>query len=159
MLGKDARRDTGPALRPALLQIDHPLCYQRLFARPGEDDKLSNGKARTSRVTSPKPLTLEEKVTQLYETQQVIDVLNSYAYSLDSCMVDSVYSDDWAALFTDDCVVTYPFGTQNGRHGLAEFAMQAELRFYRMAVSLTIYKLRNLGGSGWSTILEHIIEA
>jgi hypothetical protein len=137
MLGKDARRDTGPALRPALLPIDHPLCYQHLYARPGKDNKISNAKYRTSPATNSRPLTLDEKVNELYETQQVIDVLNSYAYTLDSCMVDSAYSDDWAALFTDDCVVTYPFGTQVGQEGLADFAMQAELRFYRMTVSVS----------------------
>jgi hypothetical protein len=137
MLGEDARKDTGPPLRPALLPIDHPLCYQRLLVRPGKDDKTSNSELGTSPAKNSEPLTLEEKMHQLYETQQVIDVLNSYAYILDSCMVDSAYSDNWAALFTDDCVVTYPFGTQYGRDGLAEFAMQAELRFYRMAVSLS----------------------
>ncbi len=51
-------------------------------------------------------------------------------------MVDSSISHDWAALFTPDCEVTYPFGTHNGHEGLPKFAMKAELRFYRMNVSI-----------------------
>lgn len=71
----------------------------------------------------------------MYERQKVIDLCSSYAYTLDSTMMNLDIAHDWANLFTEDCVVTYPFGTHIGKEGLAKFGMMAESRFTRMLVS------------------------
>lgn len=122
-------KDMASTPRPALLPVDHPLCYPALL-KHNNNHKRDELESKHATDTS----TLEEKITYLYEKDQVIDVLHNYAYILDSCMVDSSLSSVWAALFTQNCEVTYPFGTCTGREGLAKFAMKAELRFYRMMV-------------------------
>ncbi|KAL6890005.1 hypothetical protein GGI43DRAFT_416181 [Trichoderma evansii] len=124
--------------RPALLPIDHPLCYPALLKYNSNHNRdelegthaTDDSQSRTALMQQPS--TLEDKITYLYEKDQVIDVLHNYAYTLDSCRVDSSLSSVWAVLFTPNCEVTYPFGTCTGREGLAKFAMKAELRFYRM---------------------------
>jgi len=91
----------------------------------------TNGKTRHHLFSTPH--TLEEKVAFLYEHQRITDLLNEYAYTLDQVMVDqSLAESHWAKLFTEDCEVTYPFGTRHGREGLAEWCCSAELRFHRM---------------------------
>lgn len=134
-------KDMATTLRPALLPVDHPLCYPALlkYNNNHKPDDLESKHATDDSQGSAayllqQPSTLEEKNAYLYEKDRVIDVLHSYAYALDSCMVDSSLSSAWAALFTPNCEVTYPFGTCAGREGLAKFAMKAELRFYRMMV-------------------------
>ncbi|RMD40575.1 hypothetical protein DV735_g4560, partial [Chaetothyriales sp. CBS 134920] len=99
--------------RTALLAVDHPLNYTRTFKEK-------------------KPESVEEKTIYLYERGQVEDVLNSYGYVLDSCMVDHANADTWVDLFTDDCELTYPFGTHRTKKGLAEWCLAAETRFKRM---------------------------
>lgn len=79
-----------------------------------------------------------DKLLYMYERQKIVDLCCSYAYTLDSTMMDLEVAHDWADLFTDDCVVTYPFGTHIGKKGLAEFGMTAESRFTRMLVSFSI---------------------
>ncbi|RMZ92539.1 hypothetical protein DV736_g200, partial [Chaetothyriales sp. CBS 134916] len=99
--------------RIALLKVDHPLNHTRTFKEK-------------------KPQSLEEKVTYLYERSQVDDLLNAYGYVLDSCMVRHSAADEWVDLFTDDCELTYPFGTHRTKKGLAKWCLAAETRFKRM---------------------------
>lgn len=40
----------------------------------------------------------------------------------------------WEQLFVNDCHVTYPFGTHQGREGLGKWALSAESVFKRMQV-------------------------
>jgi SnoaL-like domain len=107
--------DPAPEQRLALLAVDHPLNYTKIF-------------------TEAKPQTVEEKVGYLYERRQVEDLLNTYGYVLDTCMVRPEAADAWVDLFTDDCELTYPFGTHRTKNGLAEWCLAAETRFKRMAV-------------------------
>lgn len=133
-------KDMASTPRPALLPVDHPLCYPALLKhnnnhkRDELESKHATDDSQSKTASVMQASTLEEKITYLYEKDQVLDVLHNYAYTLDSCMVDSSLSGVWAALFTQNCEVTYPFGTCTGREGLAKFAMKAELRFYRMMV-------------------------
>lgn len=135
-MGDAAATTARPA---ALVPLDHPLCYPSLLPRSNNNGTADAAKHDAQRKTVPLmegiPSTAEEKMTYLYEKDRILDVLHSYAYALDCCMVDSSYSSAWADLFTQDCKVTYPFGTCVGRDDLAKFAMKAELRFYRMVVS------------------------
>jgi hypothetical protein len=119
--------------RPALLPLKHPLSYSS--ASPSRTD--NGGRYGDSKSTSSlaEPQTFEDKVRYLYEHQQITNLLNEYAYILDVCMVDHAAIEKWAALFTDDCDVTYPFGNHKGKDGLARWAMNAETRFFRMLVS------------------------
>lgn len=111
--------------RPALLPVEHPLSYS--YTKP------SGTEPTECLLASPK--SLEDKVQYLFEHQQITNLLNDYAYILDVCMVDSSAAHRWVALFTDDCSVTYPFGTHSGIAGLADWCLNAELRFHRMLVS------------------------
>ncbi|OQU94030.1 SnoaL-like domain-containing protein [Cladophialophora immunda] len=120
--------------RLALLAVQHPLCYSY-----SEPIAHTNGSQNGIKSGDPKPLsslanpeTIEDRVRYLYEHQQITNLLNEYAYVLDACMVDHAAAHKWAALFTEDCAVTYPFGSHRGRDGLAQWAMNAETRFYRM---------------------------
>ena len=72
----------------------------------------------------------------MFEHQQIVNLLNEYAYTLDVCMVDPEASQQWAALFVNDCNITYPFGTHIGTKGLADWCLNAETRFQRMMVSI-----------------------
>ena len=103
--------------RPALLAVDHPMNHTQTFKEA-------------------KPKSFEEKVNYLYERRQVEDLLNTYGYILDSCMVKNEAADVWADLFTEDCELTYPFGTHKTKEGLAKWCLQAETRFKRMAVRI-----------------------
>ncbi|KEF61609.1 uncharacterized protein A1O9_03177 [Exophiala aquamarina CBS 119918] len=107
--------------RPALLPADHPLAYS--YVEPA------------SRLHRASPYSIKDQVHYMFERQNITDLLNNYAYTLDVCMVDSSAADRWAALFTDDCNVTYPFGTHVGTEGLAKWCLNAELRFHRMMAS------------------------
>lgn len=109
--------------RPALLQVDHPLAYS--YVKPVGD--------HLHRIQLS---TIKDQVHYLFEPQNITDLLNNYAYTLDVCMVDSSAADRWAALFTDDCNVTYPFGTHAGTKELADWCLNAELRFHRMMASV-----------------------
>ncbi|KAL7622423.1 hypothetical protein AAE478_007928 [Parahypoxylon ruwenzoriense] len=121
--------------RPALLPFNHPLAFpnslsfQRLKVNPLPGDLQKNGTAKSC-LTGPK--TAEDKILYMYEHQRIIDLLNEYAYTLDSTSVDVAVAETWASLFTDDGEATYPFGTHKGKEGLAEWAMTGETRFYRM---------------------------
>ena len=101
--------------RLALLAIDHPLNHTQTFEEV-------------------QPKSLEEKVTYLYERRQIEDLLSTYGYNLDTCMVKHEAVDEWVDLFTDDCQLTYPFGTHNTKLKLGEWCLKAETRFQRMAV-------------------------
>lgn len=101
--------------RPALLALDHPLNYIHDFQE----------------VT---PKSSEDKITYLFERCKIEDLLNTYGYVLDSCMVKHEAAHAWVDLFTDDCQLTYPFGTHNTKIGLAEWCLKAETRFKRMLV-------------------------
>ncbi|RMZ76602.1 hypothetical protein DV738_g4798, partial [Chaetothyriales sp. CBS 135597] len=110
-----ARKMATQAVKPriALLAVDHPLNHTRTFKEK-------------------KPQSVEDKVTYLYERRQIEDLLNSYGYVLDTCMVDHSNADAWVDLFTDDCELTYPFGTHRTKDGLSEWCLAAETRFKRM---------------------------
>ena len=101
--------------RLALLAVRHPLNHTQTFKEV-------------------KPNSVEQRITYLYERRQVEDLLNTYGYVLDTCMVKHEAAEDWVDLFTDDCQLTYPFGTHNTKKGLAEWCLQAETRFERMTV-------------------------
>ena len=122
---------------PGLSTTSHVLCYPN--AIPGHPAKTNgpssslNGssKERSSLVC---PESIEDKVLYMYERQRVVDLCNTYAYWLDSTMVNLKVAREWANLFTDDCVASYPFGVHEGKEGLAEFGMGTEARFKRMLV-------------------------
>ncbi|KIX92165.1 uncharacterized protein Z520_12158 [Fonsecaea multimorphosa CBS 102226] len=121
--------------RPALLAVNHPLCYSYSEPAAPQTNGSQNGiKSHDQKLLSSlaNPETVEDRVRYLYEHQQITTLLNEYAYVLDACMVNHTAAHKWAGLFTDDCDVTYPFGSHRGRDGLAEWAMTAETRFYRM---------------------------
>jgi len=82
------------------------------------------------------PVSYEDKVTYLYEHQRLANLLNEYAFRLDAFKTSSDnLEESWQQLFTDDCEVSYPFGTHHGREGLGKWAFEAESRFHRMQVS------------------------
>ncbi|KIW44607.1 uncharacterized protein PV06_03063 [Exophiala oligosperma] len=141
-------RPTDGSPVPALSICDHPLCYPTFLAKhrqrhglnpacerakPNQDER--NG-VRGDLEAIPSSLTVQkseqDKLLYMYERQKVIDLCSSYAYTLDSTMMNLDIAHDWANLFTEDCVVTYPFGTHIGKEGLAKFGMMAESRFTRM---------------------------
>lgn len=93
----------------------------------------SNGIQQASPLVVQK--SIQDKVLYAHERQRIVDLLLAYSYTLDSTMMDKQVAEDWADLFTDDCVVVYPFGTHIGKAGLAQFALTAETRFKRMLVS------------------------
>ncbi|EXJ71763.1 uncharacterized protein A1O5_05573 [Cladophialophora psammophila CBS 110553] len=136
---------------PALSSVDHPLSYPKPLERQRKYFKLDQNEkilAKSDRLSEQKysPLvvqkTPQDKMLYLYERQRIVDLCNTYAYTLDSTMMDLKVAEDWANLFTEDCVVTYPFGTHHGREGLAKFGMIAESRFKRMlhiATNFTIF--------------------
>lgn len=123
--------------RPALLPVDHPLAYS--YVKPAD------------RLHRAQPYSIEDKVHFLFERQNITDLLNNYAYKLDVFMVDSSAADRWAALFTDDCVITYPFGTHVGTKGLADWCLNAELRFHRMMASVSPFQMPAALDNGFST--------
>jgi hypothetical protein len=137
--------------RPALLPVKHVLAFpnslehQKLKVNPSPTIANGSAKVPSNGVASTSPLveqkTLEDKVAYLYERQRIIDLLNEYAYTLDSTSMDLAVADVWASLFTEDCDATYPFGNHKGREGLPKFAMIAESRFRRMQVCLDSYPL------------------
>ena len=103
--------------RKALLTVNHPLNHSQSFREA-------------------KPQSTEEKLTYIYDRAQIGDLLNTYGYNLDTVMVDSKNVRAWVDLFTEDCELTYPFGTHHGKQGLGEWCLQAETRFKRMIVSV-----------------------
>ncbi|KAJ9613497.1 hypothetical protein H2200_003439 [Cladophialophora chaetospira] len=136
---------------PALSLVDHPLSYpkplerQRKFFNAGHIEKTASKRDGESSeeycpfVVQKSP---QDKTLYLYERQRIVDLCNTYAYTLDSTMMDLSVGEDWANLFVEDCVVTYPFGTHHGREGLAKFGMMAESRFKRMlhiAANITVF--------------------
>lgn len=155
MSGKSVTyRPTDGSLVPALSICQHPLCYPTFLAehrkrfgpKPPDKHAMQNGvesdgiQGHNKDVRSP--LTVQksdqDKLLYMYERQKIVDLCCSYAYTLDSTMMDLDVAHDWANLFTDDCVVIYPFGTHTGKEGLADFGMTAESRFTRMLVSFSI---------------------
>lgn len=135
--------------RPALAPVKHVLAYpnslkhQKLSVNPLAPTATTTKPISNGFSTSPltKQETLEDKILYLYERQRIIDLLNEYAYTLDTTSLDLANAEVWASLFTEDCNATYPFGNHVGREGLAEYAMIAESRFKRMQVSfLTLWR-------------------
>lgn len=122
------------------VSLEHPLCYpnqlenQRKLFLPQPTASQDNDGGKSSPLVVQK--TSKDKVLFLYERSRIEDLLCMYAYTLDSTMMDRKVAQDWANLFTQDCVVSYPFGTHVGRAGLPEFGMYAESRFRRMHVSV-----------------------
>lgn len=131
-----------PAFNVAL---EHPLCYpnqlenQRKLFLPTPAASKDNFETSSALVVQK---STEDKILFMYERSRIADLLCTYAYTLDSTMMDRKVAQDWANLFTEDCVVSYPFGTHVGRIGLPEFGMYAESRFRRMHVSVRSIKLR-----------------
>jgi hypothetical protein len=132
---------------PALSLVDHPLSYPRSLERQRKHFNLEHvekrsGKSNGDSEQEYSPLVIQktpqDKTLYMYERQRIVDLCNTYAYTLDSTMMDLKVAEDWANLFTDDCMVTYPFGTHRGREGLAKFGMSAESRFKRMLVCLVV---------------------
>jgi hypothetical protein len=141
--------DGSPVL--ALSLCGHPLSYPNFLAKqrhefgpnPTAKHDMSNGLGsnviqhhngvKSSSLSAPK--SDQEKLLYMFERQKIVDLLCAYAYTLDCTMMDLKVAHDWANLFTDDCVLTYPFGTHSGKAGLADFGMAAESRFTRMLVS------------------------
>lgn len=80
------------------------------------------------------PRTHADKAYFLWSRHEIEDVLNEYNYLLDTCMVKHKALDAWVDLFSDDCQLTYPFGTHHGKQGLAEWVRKAEGRFSRLVV-------------------------
>ena len=120
--------------RTALLAVDHPLCYSRKTA----DCSLSRDGAwigSSQQDASNIPFSLEMKLQRVLDRQDIVNLLNEYAYVLDTVMVDPTYANKWADLFTADCSVTYPFGHYRGRDALPAMCLDAETRFQRMIVS------------------------
>lgn len=117
--------------RPALLPVHHPLA----FSSP-TDGHQNNLKTPAEHSSLANPQSADDKVHFLYERQRLVSLLDEYAYVLDACMVHHAAAQTWAGLFTDDCIVTFPFGTHHGTKGLAGWCLGAETRFSRMLVSL-----------------------
>jgi len=132
---------------PALSSVAHPLSYpkplerQRKYFSLDQKEKGLKENGPSERECSPLVVqnTPQDKILYLYERQRIADLCNTYAYTLDSTMMDLKVAEDWANLFTEDCVVTYPFGTHCGRKGLAQFGMIAESRFKRMLVRVSMH--------------------
>jgi hypothetical protein len=126
----------GSVAIPALSLVDHPLSYPRSLEHQRKNNSDVGHDDQHDEPYSPLVVqkTVQDKVLYVFERQRIVDLCNTYAYTLDSTMMDLAVADDWANLFTDDCVVTYPFGTHHGRQGLAKFGMIAESRFKRMLV-------------------------
>lgn len=118
-----------PNGRPALLPIDHPLCYSD--KRP----EISGTDGSWTGINGP-TADMASKIQRLLDRQDIVNLLNEYAYVLDCVMLHPKYADKWAELFTTDCSVTYPFGTFKGRKSLPSMCLEAETRFQRMIVSL-----------------------
>lgn len=117
--------------RPALLPVNHPLAY----SSPTEGRQIKSDKPLVfSSLANPQ--SSDDKVDFLFERQKLVALLDEYAYVLDTCMVHHAAAQTWAGLFTNDCSVTYPFGTHHGSNGLADWCLGAETRFSRMLVRL-----------------------
>ncbi len=74
----DALNEKKPTSRPALLPLDHPLCYTNLLLKKhatndGSASKTDNVNGKGSSWIHPS--TPEEKILHVYERQQIIDVL------------------------------------------------------------------------------------
>lgn len=124
-----------PPSRPALLPLDHPLCYSTSKHR----DQISADVSGIRKVCQNSGL--EDKdigpmLQRVLDRQDIVNLLNEYAYVLDTVMVNPEATKDWAALFTLDCSVTYPFGHFSGRASLPDMCLEAETRFERMIVSM-----------------------
>ncbi|KAK6369410.1 hypothetical protein LTS17_009753 [Exophiala oligosperma] len=113
--------------RPALLPVHHPLA----FSSP-TDGHQNNLKTPAEHSSLANPQSAGDKVHFLFERQRLVSLLDEYAYVLDACMVHHAAAQTWAGLFTDDCIVTFPFGTHHGTKGLAGWCLGAETRFSRM---------------------------
>lgn len=119
--------------RPALLPVNHPLAHHTL-AKPT--------------VKWLQPGSVNEKLITVWEQQQITNLVSDYMYILDAIMVDPTNARVWEKLFTDDCEVTYPFGTHYGKAGMAQFCLNAETRFARMMHLSTNIVIRFPEGEG-----------
>lgn len=100
--------------RPALLPLDHPLSYSTSKPRskaPGIESRVVN----TSEDDGNEKKDFTSMLQKILDRQDIVNLLNDYAYILDTVMVNREAAKDWAALFTLDCSVTYPFGHFSGR--------------------------------------------
>lgn len=95
----------------------------------------SNWIDKTSAQNGTKEEQLASKLQRVIDRQDIVNLLNEYAYILDTVMVDTNAVTKWADLFTLDCSVTFPFGHFSGRASLPEMCIEAETRFERMIVS------------------------
>lgn len=78
---------------------------------------------------------LEAKIEYLFESERLRDLLNEFAYALDACLANPDTLDIYVSLFSDDCRLTFPFGTFEGKDGMKEMVLKAESRFHCMVVS------------------------
>lgn len=121
--------------RPALLPLDHPLCYSTSKHRqqiPEDSSEIS----KTCQNNGAEDKDLGSLLQRVLDRQDIVNLLNEYAYVLDTVMVNPEATKDWAELFTLDCSVTYPFGHFAGRASLPDMCLEAETRFERMIVSM-----------------------
>lgn len=72
---------------------------------------------------------LQERIKLLEDKVEITDLLNSYAKTVDMASADHVNWPMWETYFTEDCVVTFPFGTHKGRNGLSEWGKAALASF------------------------------
>jgi hypothetical protein len=114
--------------RPALIAIDHPLCYSS--KRPMEMD-WTGLRSKHTKDKKADPATLLQR---LVDHQDLVNLLNEYAYILDVVMVDHAAASAWANLMTKDAKVIFPFGVFEGRNSMAQMCLDAETRFRRMIV-------------------------
>ena len=66
---------------------------------------------------------LEGQVILMQEKENITALLNLYAEELDQCGPDPTnWSKGWEHCFHDDCFITYPFGSYQGKRGLGQWA-------------------------------------
>jgi hypothetical protein len=121
--------------RPALIAVDHPLCHSS--RRPLEID-WTGLKPKNARHQKANQSGLLQR---LLEHQDIVNLLNEYAYVLDTVMVDHTAATSWANLMTEDATVIFPFGVFKGRDSMAQMCLDAETRFQRMIVRVPKYFL------------------
>lgn len=130
--------------RPALLPLDHPLCYSFPNCRRQTPADICESR-KVSYDNGAETKDLGSMLQRVLDHQDIVNLLNEYAYVLDTVMVNPEATKDWAALFTLDCSVTYPFGHFAGRASLPEMCLEAETRFERMIVSMIWAENHTLG--------------
>jgi hypothetical protein len=115
------------ASRPAMVPVDHPLCYS-------SSPRASDWTGLRTKKGKPQKADSAALLQRTVDRQDIVNLLNEYAYVLDKVMVDHAASEEWANTMTEDAVVTFPFGVFKGRESMAQMCLDAETRFERMIV-------------------------